>query len=69
MRTEDQIKRKRNELASQLKSAEADLANLMLSNPESEGKIDRLRSKAEQLESMVMMLEWVLNEPSGAYHT
>lgn len=69
MRTEDQIKRKRNELVVQLKSAEADLANLLQSNPESEGKIDRLRSKTEQLESMVMMLEWVLNEPSGAYHT
>ncbi|SFL82184.1 hypothetical protein SAMN03159341_110104 [Paenibacillus sp. 1_12] len=69
MRTEDQIKRKRNELEMQLKSAEADLENVRQNNPENEGKIGMLRSKVEQLESMVMMLEWALNEPNGKYHT
>ncbi|NHN30635.1 hypothetical protein [Paenibacillus agricola] len=76
MRTENQIKRKLNELTVQLKSAEA---QLKLAEPEvekgaqadpgNETRAHMLRARAEQLESMVTLLEWVLNEPTGSYHT
>jgi hypothetical protein len=69
MRTENQIKRKLNELTVQLKSAELELSNNLQADPENVTRIHTLRSRVDQLEPMVTLLEWVLNEPTGNYHT
>ncbi|TDF99661.1 hypothetical protein [Paenibacillus piri] len=69
MRTENQIKRKLNELLMQKKSLEDRMADL----PGSEQAQDdsakaALRLQAEQLEQSILLLEWVLDEPVGKYH-
>lgn len=60
MRTEQQIKRKLNELVSQRKDLESRLGDG--SSPEA------VRPQLDQLDQMILMLEWVLNEPTGRYH-
>jgi hypothetical protein len=60
MRTEQQIKRKLNELISQRKVLESHLGDG--SSPEA------IRPQLDQLNQMIIMLEWVLNEPTGSYH-
>jgi hypothetical protein len=59
MRTENQVKRKLNELTVQKRSLE---------ERKTDGANDHFISQINQLEDMIMMLEWVLNEPNGAYH-
>ncbi|MCI3923142.1 hypothetical protein MO973_23235 [Paenibacillus sp. TRM 82003] len=61
MRTEQQIKRKANELENQKKTLEARLS----------GDAERdafVASQIERLEDSILLLEWVLNEPNGKYH-
>jgi len=63
MRTESQIKRKRNELASQ--------RQLLLSRASEAGDdtaARRLQEQAGQLDNMIELLDWVLSEPLGSYH-
>ncbi|UJF31301.1 hypothetical protein [Paenibacillus hexagrammi] len=63
MRTESQIKRKRNELVSQRQALES-----RTEQAGSSAETDSLKLQAERLSDMIDMLEWVLNEPSGSYH-
>jgi flagellar biosynthesis chaperone FliJ len=60
MRTESQIKRKLNELTAQRQS--------VLSRLESDSGSAALREQARRLEAQIELLEWVLFEPTGAYH-
>lgn len=58
MRSEDQVKRKLNELKRQL-----DMMKSRLTAEEAAANVQVLR-----LEDMIMMLEWVIDQPSGSYH-
>jgi len=61
MRTEQQIKRKYNELAAQKRRLET--------IAEEAGETDAsIRLQLERLEDSMLLLEWVLNEPTGKYH-
>ena len=55
MRTEDQVKRKLNELMMQKKSLESN-------------ENESLKAQIIRLEDQIMLLEWVLNNPIGSYH-
>ncbi|MCY9589827.1 hypothetical protein PC41400_16540 [Paenibacillus chitinolyticus] len=61
MRTEDQVQRKLTELNKQKQSVQERLN----SDPEN----DFLKAQVEKLEDMTLMLEWVLNAPTGSYHS
>ncbi|WNQ11264.1 hypothetical protein MJA45_27315 [Paenibacillus aurantius] len=63
MRTELQIKRKRNELLQQTKDLQTRLADVM-----EDGEAERLKRRLEETEGMILLLDWVLNEPIGSYH-
>lgn len=63
MRTENQVKRKVNELLLQRKALESRL------EAEAAGTDDHsLRQQIDRLDEQIMLLEWVLNEPVGSYH-
>jgi len=64
MRTENQIQAKINELTLQSRSLESRLAPLAEDSPQK----DNLKAQLARLEDMIMMLEWVLNAPTGKYH-
>lgn len=64
MRTENQIQSKINELTLQRRSLEARLAPLSADDPQQPA----LRAQLTRLEDMILMLEWVLNAPTGKYH-
>ena len=66
MRTENQIKRKLNELTELKKSVDERLAAAKES--EREADIKSLEAQSDQLEELAGLLEWVLNEPVGKYH-
>ncbi|GIP38854.1 hypothetical protein J31TS4_21340 [Paenibacillus sp. J31TS4] len=59
MRTEQQIKRKLNELLVQKQAVEARLAG---------GSSERDERELARLEESIQLLGWVLNEPTGSYH-
>ncbi|MGE6226389.1 hypothetical protein [Paenibacillus chitinolyticus] len=61
MRTEDQVQRKLTELNKQKQSVQERLN----SDPEN----NFLIAQFEKLEDMTLMLEWVLNAPTGSYHS
>jgi hypothetical protein len=61
MRTEDQIKRKYNELAVRKQALE-------LSAVEDSSSPEVLQARIESLEQQMTLLEWVLNAPLGRYH-
>ncbi|SEG66077.1 hypothetical protein [Paenibacillus sp. UNC499MF] len=61
MRTEDQVQRKLTELNKQKQSVQERLN----SDPDN----DFLKAQLEKLEDTTLMLEWVLNAPSGSYHS
>ncbi|MCD1260627.1 hypothetical protein B5M42_017640 [Paenibacillus athensensis] len=63
MRTESQIKRKRNELA-----AQRELLLTRASEAGDEANARRLQEQAGQLDVMIELLDWVLNAPLGSYH-
>jgi hypothetical protein len=65
MRTEQQIKRKQNELLMQKQTLQSRLSE---TNPEQEAEVQSLRTQLDRLEDMIFLLEWVLNEPTGSYH-
>ncbi|TYP74916.1 hypothetical protein [Paenibacillus methanolicus] len=58
MRTEDQVKRKLNELMMQHKNLRVTIAE---ENATAHPQLQRL-------EDMIALLEWVLHAPSGSYH-
>ncbi|CAM3610698.1 hypothetical protein [Marinicrinis lubricantis] len=58
MRTENQIKRKLNELIVRRNTLKDSLPEVEASSHPVLG----------QLEDQIMLLEWVLNEPTGSYH-
>lgn len=60
MRTESQIKRKLNELTIRRQS--------VLSQLEAAPGSAALQDQARTLEGQIELLEWVLFEPTGAYH-
>ncbi|AIQ41222.1 hypothetical protein MKZ24_23365 [Paenibacillus sp. FSL R7-0297] len=64
MRTENQIQSKINELTLQRRSLESRLAPLSAGDPQRAA----LNVQLTRLEDMMMMLEWVLNAPTGKYH-
>ncbi|MDT3425597.1 hypothetical protein J2Z22_001116 [Paenibacillus forsythiae] len=64
MRTENQIKSKINEMTLQRRSLESRIAPFKEDDPGRAG----LTAQLARLEDMIMMLEWVLNEPAGKYH-
>lgn len=64
MRTANQIQSKINELTKQMKMLQARLEPL----PAESAERRNLNQQAARLEDMIMMLEWVLNEPDGKYH-
>ncbi|MEY9093905.1 hypothetical protein [Paenibacillus sp. RC84] len=61
MRTEDQVQRKLMELNKQKQSVQERLN----SDPEN----DFLKAQLKKLDDMTLMLEWVLNAPTGSYHS
>ncbi|MFC4305895.1 hypothetical protein [Cohnella boryungensis] len=61
MRTEDQIKRKYNDLAMRKQALE-------LSAIEDSSSPEVLQARIESLEQQMTLLEWVLNAPLGRYH-
>lgn len=63
MRTADQIKRKLHELSLQRQA----LAGKMADEPDEAAK-QALAAALERVEEQQLLLEWVLNEPVGAYH-
>jgi len=63
MRSADQVKRKRNELASQKAMLEGRLADT--DDPVVQAA---LRAQLERVQDMMLLLEWVLEAPEGAYH-
>lgn len=62
MRTENQIKRKLIELTQQRSNLQtrADTAT--------DQTRANLLQQLERVEDMILLLEWVLNEPTGSYH-
>ncbi|WP_019911387.1 hypothetical protein [Paenibacillus sp. HW567] len=64
MRTEHQIQAKINELSLQRRSLESRLTPLAPDSPQREP----LNAQLARLEDMILMLEWVLNAPTGKYH-
>ncbi|MCR8631790.1 hypothetical protein [Paenibacillus radicis (ex Xue et al. 2023)] len=69
MRTENQIKRKLNELIMSKKSLESRIAALLESEEQHHSEAAKsLRVQAEQVEESITLLEWVLDEPIGKYH-
>ncbi len=55
MRTENQVKRKINELMLRKQTLESAGA-------------EQAKAQIERIEEQIMLLEWVLNEASGSYH-
>ncbi|NOU93847.1 hypothetical protein GC093_11510 [Paenibacillus sp. LMG 31456] len=69
MRTENQIKRKLNELIMSKKSLESRMAALLeKEEQDSSDAVKSLRVQTEQVEESITLLEWVLDEPVGKYH-
>jgi hypothetical protein len=67
VRTENQIKRKLNELIMLKKSMQTKLEALTGTDSEQQAET-ALRIQIEQLEESISLLEWVLDEPIGKYH-
>lgn len=64
MRTENQIKSKVNELTKQRSMLQERLSQLEEGSPQRAS----LANQQARLDDMILMLEWVLNEPNGSYH-
>lgn len=62
MRTENQIKRKLIELTQQRSNLQTRLDMV------TDHARDILLQQLERVEDMILLLEWVLNEPTGSYH-
>jgi predicted transcriptional regulator len=68
MRTEQQIKRKYNELTMQKQSLTAHIKQATEDQQQSVESIQILLAQAERLEESIQLLEWVLDQPTGSYH-
>jgi predicted nuclease with TOPRIM domain len=69
MRTENQIKRKLNELLMQKQAVAARLEQALQNEQGSVETVKSVRDQLERIEDMISMLEWVLDQPTGSYHT
>ncbi|GGG09677.1 hypothetical protein [Paenibacillus abyssi] len=63
MRTADQVKRKLNELVSQKKSLK-----IKLDQAEADIEHGPLKQQIIRLDEQILLLEWIINEPTGSYH-
>jgi hypothetical protein len=68
MRTENQIKRKLNELIILKKSLETKREGLSQTESDITSEANSLSLQSERLEESISLLEWVLDEPIGKYH-
>jgi uncharacterized protein YoxC len=68
MRTEQQIKRKWNELRMQKQALTARVQQATEDQQESVESIQILLSQVERLEESIHLLEWILDQPTGSYH-
>jgi hypothetical protein len=68
MRTEQQIKRKYNELTQQKQSLTVRIKEATEDQQHSVESIQILLAQAERLEESIQLLEWVLDQPTGSYH-
>jgi hypothetical protein len=68
MRTEQQIKRKYNELTMQKQSLTVRIEHATEDQQQSVESIEILIAQAERLEESIQLLEWVLDQPTGSYH-
>lgn len=66
MRTENQIKRKLNEMNMQRKTLLSRLEEPDVQENEAERK--SIESQITRLDELIGLLEWVLNAPEGNYH-
>lgn len=64
MRTHNQIQSKINELTMQRRDLDSRRSSISADDPQSVS----LSAQISRLEDMIVMLEWVLNEPTGKYH-
>ncbi|OXM87135.1 hypothetical protein [Paenibacillus rigui] len=68
MRTENQIKRKLNELQMQKQTLASRKAELQSQAAQDDNAIQSITLQVEHVEDMILLLEWVLNAPMGSYH-
>jgi hypothetical protein len=68
MRTEQQIKRKWNELKMQKQTLTGRLEQTTDNEHQSVESIQILSMQIERLDESIDLLEWVLEQPAGSYH-
>ncbi|PZE21775.1 hypothetical protein [Paenibacillus xerothermodurans] len=68
MRTDNQIKRKLNELLISRQSIAARYTGLTETNPDNVEQAKALQSQLDRLDESISLLQWVLDEPTGTYH-
>jgi hypothetical protein len=68
MRTENQIKRKLNELLMQKQSVSVRLEQSVNNQQGSTETVKRASDQLERTQDMISLLEWVLDQPTGSYH-
>jgi chromosome segregation ATPase len=68
MRTEQQVKRKWNELKTQKQVLTERLGQTTENEHQSVESIQILSLQIERLDEAINLLEWVLEQPTGSYH-
>jgi hypothetical protein len=68
MRTEQQIKRKWNELKMQKQTLTERLGETTENEHQSVESIQILSLQIERVDEAINLLEWVLEQPTGSYH-
>jgi hypothetical protein len=68
MRTEQQIKRKWNELKVQKQALTERLGQTTENEHQSVESIQILSTQIERLDEYINLLDWVLEQPTGSYH-
>jgi ABC-type Fe2+-enterobactin transport system substrate-binding protein len=68
MRTEQQIKRKWNELKTQKQALTEQLGQTTENEHQSTESIQILSLQIERVDEAIALLEWVLEQPTGSYH-
>ncbi|SEB70751.1 hypothetical protein [Paenibacillus sp. GP183] len=69
MRTEQQVKRKWNELKKQKQTLTEQLGQTTENEHQSVESIQILSLQIERVDEAITLLEWVLEQPMGSYHT
>jgi ABC-type Fe2+-enterobactin transport system substrate-binding protein len=68
MRTEQQVKRKWNELKTQKQTLTEQLGQTTENEHQSVESIQILSLQIERVDEAITLLEWVLEQPMGSYH-